>query len=116
VAKEMVNTITATVVTVVDEGYGGFEREGKEVEEVVRYGVYVLQGFGQEPIGPLMATSERDIAVARQLGQGEIVQVRVSTVAAVDRWGKGHLQHRAPRDNGPVFVGPWNDRPPTEVE
>lgn len=105
-AREMVNTIGASVVSVVDETYGGYtDRDGKEVPEVRRYGVFVLPGFGQEPIGPLMATSERDVAIATALRGGEGVQVRVSTVAAVDRYGKGHLQHRAPRDDGPVFVG-----------
>lgn len=103
-AREMVNTITATVISVVDDSYGGYERDGKEVEAVERFGVYVLQEFGQEPIGPLMPTSERDRTIARELSSGELVQVRVSTVAVVDRYGKGHLQHRAPRDDGPVFV------------
>jgi hypothetical protein len=103
-AREMLNTITAKVVSVVDESYGGYERDGKEVELVERYGVYVLQDFGQEPIGPLMATSEEDVAVAKRLESNEVVDVRVSTVAVVDRWGKGHLQHRAPRDSGPVFM------------
>lgn len=103
-AREMVNTISATVVSVVDETYGGYERDGKEVELVERYGVFVLQEFGQEPIGPLMATTEQDTVVAKGLQGGEEVLVRVSTMAVVDRWGKGHLQHRAPRDDGPVFM------------
>lgn len=103
-AREMINTITAQVVTVVDESYGGYQREGKDVQEVERYGVYVLQEFGQEPIGPLMATAEGDIAFARSLQGGETVLVRVSTLAVVDRWGKGFLQHRAPRGDGLVFA------------
>jgi hypothetical protein len=104
-AREMINTIRATVISVVDETYGGYERGGKEVEVVERYGVYVLQEFGQEPIGPLMATSGDDLVAARALRGGEAVYVRVSTVPGVDRWGKGYLQHRAPRGEGSVFIG-----------
>jgi len=108
-SREMLNTIGARVLSVVDETYGGYERDGKQVELVERFGVYVLQSFGDEPIGPLMATAEADVAVAKALRGGEDVGVRVSTVAVVDRYGKGHLQHRAPRDDGPVFTFAMRD-------
>lgn len=108
-AREMINTIAATVVSVTDESYGGFERDGQAVEEVRRRGVYVLQQFGQEPIGPLMATLEADIALADRLKGGEQVQVRVGTSAVNDQYKKAHLKHGAPKDAGPVFVGPAVD-------
>lgn len=105
VAREMINTIVATVVSVTDESYGGFERDGQVVEEVRRRGVYVLQGFGFEPIGPLMATLESDVALADELRGGEQVQVRVATSAVNDQYKKAHLKHGSPKDAGPVFVG-----------
>ena len=114
-AKEMVNTITAIVISVVDLSFGGFERDGKAVDRVERYSVWVLLEFGQEPIGPLVVTCEQDLAVARRLAFAETVRVRISTIAGTDRWGNAYLQHRAPRDGGPVFVGPNQAGPPGGV-
>ncbi len=76
-AREMLNMIPAQILAVKDESYGGYEKDGKVVEHVERYTVWVRPHHDrhQEPIGPLMATTKVDIAIAKAAGDLEAVTV-----------------------------------------